>query len=389
MWQELDIAATTDIKAIRRAYAGRLRRIDVDRDPAAFQRLRQAFEAALRDAESRRARPLPPADDPVDTLVEEGKDDDIADPPSMATRGAAATDALEAPEGPAIADAPADETGWRELRHGMERALAAGDIERAFAEATEGMAQGLLSIDAQEDVGAALLAAAVDDRRLPAERFHLMAQLFGWEKLEFGGPRTALRERVAARIEAEAWFATLCRAAAAKGPSRHYSELQERLLARYLLGSVSRQRLGLVQTGTVRRGLLGLERCDESAPWLLAWIDMRRVVYLKSTYPSVHNPAGFWFFYDIAAAFWGRLAMDVAFPRRWLARHRRQDPAAGKSFPAPPREPGTPWSMSDMLAAAASKSQRAKKIAAIVASSIIVLSILAAAVATQFLPNGK
>src|SRR5215471_14677230 len=51
MWEELGIVPTADPKAIRRAYAGRLRGLDPDRDPAAFQRLRQAFEAALSQAE--------------------------------------------------------------------------------------------------------------------------------------------------------------------------------------------------------------------------------------------------------------------------------------------------------------------------------------------------
>jgi hypothetical protein len=51
MWEELGIVPTADPKAIRRAYAGRLRGLDPDQDPAGFQRLRQAFEAALSQAE--------------------------------------------------------------------------------------------------------------------------------------------------------------------------------------------------------------------------------------------------------------------------------------------------------------------------------------------------
>ncbi len=47
MWGELGIEPTADATVIRRAYAQRLRAIDPDRDPAAFQRLREAYEAAL------------------------------------------------------------------------------------------------------------------------------------------------------------------------------------------------------------------------------------------------------------------------------------------------------------------------------------------------------
>src|SRR5215471_18001762 len=61
MWEELGIVPTADAKAIRRAYAGRLRGLDPDQDPAAFQRLRQAFEAALSQAERpTRAAPQTP-----------------------------------------------------------------------------------------------------------------------------------------------------------------------------------------------------------------------------------------------------------------------------------------------------------------------------------------
>ena len=52
-WEELGIAETTDGKAIRRAYAGRLRSIDQQKDPGAFQRLRGAYEWALNYAARR------------------------------------------------------------------------------------------------------------------------------------------------------------------------------------------------------------------------------------------------------------------------------------------------------------------------------------------------
>ena len=47
IWDELDLAPTTDKAAIRRAYAARLKSIDPDSDPAAFMRLRHAYESAL------------------------------------------------------------------------------------------------------------------------------------------------------------------------------------------------------------------------------------------------------------------------------------------------------------------------------------------------------
>src|SRR6516162_5965225 len=47
MWDELGIAPCEDPKAIRRAYAARLKLLDPDREPDAFARLRQAYERAL------------------------------------------------------------------------------------------------------------------------------------------------------------------------------------------------------------------------------------------------------------------------------------------------------------------------------------------------------
>jgi len=57
MWDELGISPSDDPKAIRRAYAARLKALDPDRDPAAFARLRAALEWALSEADL--ASPLP------------------------------------------------------------------------------------------------------------------------------------------------------------------------------------------------------------------------------------------------------------------------------------------------------------------------------------------
>src|SRR3954454_15769330 len=51
MWDELAIAPTNDPKAIRRAYAARLKTLDPDRDLQAFTRLRTALESALAGVE--------------------------------------------------------------------------------------------------------------------------------------------------------------------------------------------------------------------------------------------------------------------------------------------------------------------------------------------------
>ena len=72
-WEELGIAPTTDPAAVRQAYARRLKTLDVDHDPAAFMRLRQAFETALAWDEEDVS--------PAEPLSEEHEDEagDIAD----------------------------------------------------------------------------------------------------------------------------------------------------------------------------------------------------------------------------------------------------------------------------------------------------------------------
>src|SRR5262245_4209679 len=65
MWNELAINPTRDSKAIRRAYAARLRTIDPDCDLQAFTCLRAALEQALTEAENPATSGLrlPPTDD--------------------------------------------------------------------------------------------------------------------------------------------------------------------------------------------------------------------------------------------------------------------------------------------------------------------------------------
>lgn len=58
-WKVLGIDPTDDLKAIRRAYADKLRAMDVDRDAAAFAQLRDARDHALYLAKSMSAPPEP------------------------------------------------------------------------------------------------------------------------------------------------------------------------------------------------------------------------------------------------------------------------------------------------------------------------------------------
>jgi hypothetical protein len=53
IWNELGIEPTTDSRAIKRAYAARLKQVHPEDDPTGFQRLRKAYEDALAHANGR------------------------------------------------------------------------------------------------------------------------------------------------------------------------------------------------------------------------------------------------------------------------------------------------------------------------------------------------
>lgn len=77
-WRRLGLEPTDDARAIRRAYAQRLKATDVDADPAAFVELRAALERALVLA-ARRARKPEPALALVETPVQQApREPDIA-----------------------------------------------------------------------------------------------------------------------------------------------------------------------------------------------------------------------------------------------------------------------------------------------------------------------
>jgi len=70
----LGLASDADERTIKRAYAAKLKTVRPDEDPEGFQRLNEAYRAALQRAQSRAARPTPPSvidiDDAVEATVE-------------------------------------------------------------------------------------------------------------------------------------------------------------------------------------------------------------------------------------------------------------------------------------------------------------------------------
>jgi len=72
IWQILDIASTNDIAAIKKAYSKKLKQHHPEDDPAGYQRLREAYDTAIKLA-SRQAKQkaVPELDDPAPLTIPE------------------------------------------------------------------------------------------------------------------------------------------------------------------------------------------------------------------------------------------------------------------------------------------------------------------------------
>jgi hypothetical protein len=234
MWDVLAIAPTDDAKAIRRAYAARLREIDPDRDRAAFARLRAALEWAL--AGDRRASSppngiasadVPPPEVPLDdeppeavetvhldwmpepaALSQPPRDDEP--PQAIDTVHLYWTQPPPAPRresGPEIAGERAQE---RALLIALEQALQRGDAGEAKQFYFRAAATGAVPLGNTERMLVRLFTVALDDPEFDGPAFRELAKTFGWDRPELDSEAvSSVRQRVSARLAAEDWYDAL------------------------------------------------------------------------------------------------------------------------------------------------------------------------------------
>lgn len=289
MWGELGIEPTADAAAIRRAYAHRLRAIDPDSDPAAFQRLREAYEAALagsardtgRKPRRRKAQRVP-AGDPV--LPEAAPPPEPPASPPRATRPA--TVSPPPPRADHKAERPQDiaerlqryRAEAQPVLSALERALDDRDALRALALFDEAIAKGILPLTPDPRLLERLTEALTDDPTVPAETFRRVLRTFGWDS--YVGRGHAKQGSLASsigRLKAAAWYAQL---RADAGERRLGARDAERNIARVILG---RNRLLPRFAGKAVKSRLRAElaQYDQHRPWLDGRVDAARIEWLR------------------------------------------------------------------------------------------------------------
>jgi hypothetical protein len=219
MWDVLAIAPTDDPKAIRRAYAARLKQMNPDRDREAFARLRHALEWALTYAgRPRRAPPRPGsardslAGDATPLMQLEAalglQPDDEID--LLDVISVESTDWLPPPASHPAEKIPEERADERALLIGLESALRRGDARAAWQLYVRAAATGAVPLGDSERMLARLFTAALDDPTFDGAAFRELAKGFGWDRPELRSEVASdVRQRVSARLAAEDWYDAL------------------------------------------------------------------------------------------------------------------------------------------------------------------------------------
>ncbi len=322
MWDELGIAPCQDPKAIRRAYAARLKKLDPDRDPEAFARLRGAFEWALDSAgeaaEQRSARPghdahhdaepatdhdAQPAADDVRTDPRSQAEPDRADPAAEQPSAPAADGARKPELQPSAPPSDPDDIRDSALLIALDAALRRRDANEATVLYYRAAATGALSLERAPDVILRLLDVAVDDPALKGAAFRPLVRAAG---LDASRSRALvdgeLRQRVLARLRAEDWYDDLL---ATAGQRKGRSARRRAKIARLLLGRIGRHWRPRVDKAALR---ISLAQYRTHEAWLKDRIDP---VWVSKLEGRLRRRDIFWYVFYIL--FVGGILFDFLF----------------------------------------------------------------------------
>jgi hypothetical protein len=242
MWDELGIAPCHDAKAIRRAYAVRLKTLDPDRDPEAFARLRRALESALQGSGGTASAASADSDAPAAGIsrpaARSEPEPDRVEPEAGHSPAPHAENDREPELHPPAPSADHDDIRDRALLMALDGALRRRDADAATVLYYRAAATGALSLERAPDMLERLLAVAVDDMTLAAAAFRNLVRTAGLDAPQSRAPvASELRQRVLARLHAEDWYDELLAAAQQR---KGRVARRRRKIARLLLGRIGR-----------------------------------------------------------------------------------------------------------------------------------------------------
>jgi hypothetical protein len=248
-WAELGISETRDSRAIRRAYAGRLKTIDQMNDPASFQRLRQAYEWALRFASQHQEQEQPAFPD-VDEIAAHAPVEHPQPQPG------------ENPQAEEARELTPDEILTQSLVDRIREAMESRRYDIAFDTFNTGSAQGILPFGYREYLLDAMMNTIVQDPQLSVGQFdHFMGRA-GWREQPASTEQVSrVRQFAMYRQEADGWFVRLQSLAAGDGAIMH-STYTPKYIYRWLPKLIERRNAALFFGGPAIPKLLQLGADD-------------------------------------------------------------------------------------------------------------------------------
>ncbi len=200
-WAELGIARTRDQAAIRRAYAARLKTIDIDRDPAAFMRLRQAYEDARAGAME--------AEEPESVRDEKSAGIDLESP----SRPPASSPAAATARAGCAVQSSIDIASSERFGQTFQEKIAAGDTRAAARSLKAALAAGIVEIGQERELVRTLAVCGLADKTLSLEEIDEIARTFGAERTHSRGRVSEPLQDLLARADAVRWQERILRSA--------------------------------------------------------------------------------------------------------------------------------------------------------------------------------
>ncbi len=207
MWDVLGLEPTMDRGAVRRAYAARLKQIDVDRDPAAFIRLREAYESCLRWEEPNEG---------YDDVDWDWPDVDETASSSHSPSETETAEVQAAPVEPSV-DLLADHAPDQRLNtyrsveaynEAFAQAWGEGRFEPLARLYIEGLVNGQIPVGQEQNAHAVVVRRGAEDMRTPFAEIRRFAEAHAWEQSRAAWLRGSddFGEVYAARRAAEDWL---------------------------------------------------------------------------------------------------------------------------------------------------------------------------------------